>query len=75
MPPIDVYRIGELHFVEDGHHRVSVAWALGDTHIEAHVKEVRTELGAGRELHAPRSPPQAPRARVPGAGPAAPGAA
>jgi hypothetical protein len=50
MPPIDVYRIGELHFVEDGHHRVSVARALGDTHIEARVKEVRTELGAGREL-------------------------
>jgi hypothetical protein len=50
MPPIDVYRIGELHFVEDGHHRVSVARALGDTHIEARVKEVRTEVGAGREL-------------------------
>ena len=29
MPPIDVYRIGELHFVRDGHHRVSVARALG----------------------------------------------
>ena len=42
MPPIDVYRIGELHFVQDGHHRVSVARALGDTHIEAHVREVRT---------------------------------
>jgi hypothetical protein len=38
MPPIDVYRIGELHFVEDGHHRVSVARALGDTHIDAHVR-------------------------------------
>jgi hypothetical protein len=50
MPPIDVYRIGELHFVEDGHHRVSVGRALGDTHIEARVKEVRTEVGAGREL-------------------------
>jgi hypothetical protein len=50
MPPIDVYRIGELHFVQDGHHRVSVARALGDTHIEAHVKEVRTELGADAEL-------------------------
>jgi hypothetical protein len=50
MPPIDVYRIGELHFVQDGHHRVSVARALGDTHIEAHVKEVRTALGAGTEL-------------------------
>jgi hypothetical protein len=50
MPPIDVYRIGELHFVQDGHHRVSVARALGDTHIEAHVREVRTELSAGAEL-------------------------
>src|SRR5205085_4942365 len=50
MPPIDVYRIGELHFVQDGHHRVSVARALGDTHIEAHVKEVRTELGAESAL-------------------------
>src|SRR6186997_756766 len=29
MPPIDVYRIGDLHFVRDGHHRVSVARHLG----------------------------------------------
>jgi hypothetical protein len=50
MPPIDVYRVGEMHFVQDGHHRVSVAWALGDTHIEAHVREVRTQLSAGTEL-------------------------
>src|SRR3954451_12500984 len=50
MPPIDVYRIGELHFVEDGHHRVSVARALGDTHIDAHAKEGRTAVAAGREL-------------------------
>jgi hypothetical protein len=50
MPPIDVYRIGDLHFVEDGHHRVSVARAFGDTHIEAHVREVTTALGAAAEL-------------------------
>src|SRR3954471_13503933 len=50
MPPIDVYRIGDLHFVADGHHRVSVARALGDTHIDANVREVRTKLGADREL-------------------------
>src|SRR5918912_4063898 len=29
MPPIDVYRIGDLYFVRDGHHRVSVTAALG----------------------------------------------
>ena len=48
MPPIDVYRIGDLHFVKDGHHRVSVARAFGDDTIEADVVEVRTRLGAGR---------------------------
>jgi hypothetical protein len=46
MPPIDVYRIGELHFVKDGHHRVSVAGAMGHEVIEAWVTEIVTELGA-----------------------------
>jgi hypothetical protein len=50
MPPIDVYRIGELHFVEDGHHRVSVARALGDATIEARVREVQTRMAAPNEL-------------------------
>ena len=35
MPPIEVYRIGEVHFVRDGHHRVSVARARGATTIAA----------------------------------------
>ncbi len=50
MPPIDVYRIGELHFVEDGHHRVSVARAKGDETIEAHVREVTTQMPAPKDL-------------------------
>ncbi len=50
MPPIDVFRIGDLHFVKDGHHRVSVARAHGDTDIEAHVREVQTKLGAEHQL-------------------------
>jgi hypothetical protein len=50
MPPIDVYRIGELHFVKDGHHRVSVAGELGHEVIDAYVTEVVTELGAERPL-------------------------
>jgi hypothetical protein len=50
MPPIDVYRIGELHFVKDGHHRVSVARALGHGVIDAYVTEVRTAVGAGRDI-------------------------
>jgi hypothetical protein len=50
MPPIDVYRIGDLHFVRDGHHRVSVARARGDTVIEAWVTLVITQVGADREI-------------------------
>src|SRR5215208_1588430 len=50
MPPIDVYRIGELHFVKDGHHRVSVARALGQRDINAYVTEVLTQVGADREI-------------------------
>jgi hypothetical protein len=50
MPPIDVYRIGDMHFVRDGHHRVSVARARRDSVIEAWVTLVLTEVGAGREI-------------------------
>ncbi len=51
IDPIDVYRVGEAHFVRDGHHRVAVARALGIPSLEAHVVEVLTEAGAGRDLH------------------------
>jgi len=50
MPPIDVYRIGDMHFVKDGHHRVSVARALGHRDINAYVTEVLTQVGADREI-------------------------
>jgi hypothetical protein len=50
LPPISVYRIGEVHFVRDGHHRVSVYRALGRTSIDAHVTEVRTRVGADRNI-------------------------
>jgi hypothetical protein len=46
MPPIDVYRICGLHFVRDGHHRVSVARQMRLGVIDAYVTEVVTEVGA-----------------------------
>ena len=46
FPPVSLYRIGELHFVRDGHHRMSVARAHGLEQIEADVTEVKTRLGA-----------------------------
>lgn len=39
MPPIDVYRVGGLHFVRDGNHRVSIAMATDQKMIDAYVTE------------------------------------
>jgi hypothetical protein len=46
IPPIEVYRVGGSHFVEDGHHRVSIAMAAGQEMIDACVTEVLTDLRA-----------------------------
>jgi hypothetical protein len=40
LPPISVYRMGGRHYVRDGHHRVSVARALGTADIDAEVTEL-----------------------------------
>jgi len=44
IPPIEVYQIGDVYFVKDGNHRVSVARANGFTDIEAIVTVVRTKV-------------------------------
>jgi hypothetical protein len=50
MPPVDLVRIGEIYFVRDGHHRVSVARALGRSDIDAYVTDVVTGVGAERAI-------------------------
>lgn len=50
MPPVSLYRIGDLHFVRDGHHRVSVARSLGRDVIDAYVVEVTTRVPAGKDI-------------------------
>jgi nucleotide-binding universal stress UspA family protein len=44
FPPIEVYKIGEVYFVKDGNHRVSVARDMGAIYIQAYVTEVRTRV-------------------------------
>lgn len=44
VPPVELYRVGEVYFVRDGNHRVSVARANGLTHIEAYVTVVNTDV-------------------------------
>ena len=44
FPPIDVYKVGDVYFVRDGNHRVSVARELEAPTIQAYVTEVRTKV-------------------------------
>ncbi len=44
LPPIEVYQIGSAYFVQDGHHRVSIARQLGIQFISAYVTEVHTRV-------------------------------
>jgi len=47
LPPIELYKVGDVYFVRDGNHRVSVARRMGAKTIEAHVTELQTPI----ELH------------------------
>jgi nucleotide-binding universal stress UspA family protein len=44
LPPIQVYQIGDAYFVQDGHHRVSIARRQGVSHIKANVVQVHTRV-------------------------------
>jgi hypothetical protein len=45
LPPIEVYKVGDVYFVADGNHRVSVARANGFRDIEAYVTEIPVDPG------------------------------
>lgn len=44
LPPIRVYKIGEVYFVLDGNHRVSIARQMGIETIEGYVTEIKTRV-------------------------------
>ncbi|MDI7277789.1 MAG: DUF4032 domain-containing protein [Anaerolineae bacterium] len=44
IPPVEVYQLGDVYFVRDGNHRVSVARANGVGYIEARVTRVATRV-------------------------------
>ena len=44
LPPIEAYQIGDVYFVSDGNHRVSVARQIGAKYIEAYVTEIQTRV-------------------------------
>ena len=50
VPPVELIKIGEVYFVRDGNHRVSVARQQGQADIDAHVVELETNVPFGRDV-------------------------
>jgi hypothetical protein len=50
LPPIVLYKVGEVYFVVDGHHRVSVAREQNADFIDAEVRECATKVNITPEL-------------------------
>jgi len=44
LPPVVLYKVGQVYFVVDGHHRVSVAREQGQLEIDAEVRECATRV-------------------------------
>jgi hypothetical protein len=44
LQAIQVYKVGELYFVKDGHHRVSVAREIGQAYIDAEIIELKVSI-------------------------------
>lgn len=44
LPPVVLYKVGDVYFVVDGHHRVSVARDKGQEFVDAEVREVRARV-------------------------------
>jgi uncharacterized ParB-like nuclease family protein len=50
LPPVLLYKVGQVYFVVDGHHRVSVAREQGQEFIDAEVRECSTKVNITPDL-------------------------
>lgn len=50
LPPIVLYKVGDVYFVVDGHHRVSVARQQEQEFIEAEVRECHVKVAVEPDL-------------------------
>jgi hypothetical protein len=57
LPPIELIRVGDTYFVRDGHHRLSVARALGEKFIEAQITvwTTKPQPGGGKPWSMPNA--------------------
>lgn len=50
LPPVVLYKVGDVYFVVDGHHRVSVVRQQEQTFIDAEVRECQTKVNITADL-------------------------
>lgn len=51
LPPVELYKVRNVYFVKDGHHRVSVARIKGVRNIEARVYEYECDVPLDEEIN------------------------
>lgn len=44
LPPVELYKVGDVYFVRDGNHRISVARERGQEFIDAYVTEIEVPV-------------------------------
>jgi nucleotide-binding universal stress UspA family protein len=44
LPPVELYQVGDVYFVRDGNHRISVLRQMGASYVEAYVTQVRAKV-------------------------------
>jgi len=50
LPPVVLYKVGQVYFVVDGHHRVSVAREQGQIYLDAEVRECSTRVNLTADI-------------------------
>jgi hypothetical protein len=50
LPAVDLYKLGQIYFVKDGHHRISVARQRGQMEIDAIVTELTVDVPLSSNL-------------------------
>jgi hypothetical protein len=51
LPAVDLYKLGDIYFVKDGHHRISVAHQRGQLEIDAAVVELTVDVPLTPDLN------------------------
>lgn len=54
LPPVELYKVQDVYFVKDGHHRISVARTKGVINIEAQVYEYECDVPLDERINIER---------------------